>query len=192
MEERSREKLPSKPTEGNLVGGDLFFRPIAVLHKVGVFGGIGVMVSENGYGAELAGPEEELGRKIGFPYFQDDPSATLSGEFSDQFVDHLGAYAPTPILGGHGEVHQMNAGLAELIDHVADDLIFIFGDHANTIASVEAALEVFFGPGKFKALLFDGQDFRQIAVNHPSKMDTEFGLRIHWADSFLVRPPRNR
>jgi hypothetical protein len=94
----------------------------------------------------------------------------LLRELADQLVEHLAAQSPPPEIGSDGKVHDVQQVSIELIDHEADDLLFVFGDHANAVSLAEAADKVVFGPREFEALRFNVENFGHIPANHPADM----------------------
>ena len=104
----------------------------------------------------------------------------MARQLADQLGDHLPADARAPAVGVDGEVEDVQLGLVQLVDHEADDLLAVLGDHADAVALAQAAEEVFLGPGELEALLLGLQDLGHVAADHPADMDADLFL--------LVRP----
>src|SRR5207249_6731685 len=79
----------------------------------------------------------------------------------------------------HGEIQNVQLRLVQFVDHEADDLLALLGDHADAVALAEAAEEVFLGPGELEALLLGLEDLGHVAADHPADVA---------ADLLLLRP----
>ena len=62
------------------------------------------------------------------------------------------ADAAAAVGGVDGEVEDVQLVLVQLVDHEADDLLAVLGDHADAVALAEAAEEIFLGPGVLEAV----------------------------------------
>src|SRR5207248_9923962 len=62
------------------------------------------------------------------------------------------------------------------VDHEADDLLALLGDHADAVPLAEAAKEVLFGPGVLEALLLGLQDLGHVPADHPAYVDADLLL----------------
>ena len=69
----------------------------------------------------------------------------------------------------HGEVEQADLGFAEFVNHVADDLISVLGDHEDTIALPETVDEIRIHPTVLETGFLDGQHGIHISAYHPAK-----------------------
>jgi hypothetical protein len=66
----------------------------------------------------------------------------------------------------------------QLIDHEAQDSLFMLCYHANAIALPQAADEVFLGPGELEAVSLDPLNLRHVPPNHPPDVDADALLSL--------------
>ena len=69
-----------------------------------------------------------------------------------------------------GEVQNVQSVFVEFVDHEPDNAIIDFGDHADAIALPQTTDEVVLVPGELETTVFDSQDRRHVAADHPSNM----------------------
>src|SRR5262249_6109593 len=121
--------------------------------------------------------------------------AAVAGQLADQLLHHLATDAQPADGRGDGEVQDVQLVLVQLVDHEADHLLLVLGDHADTVALAQAAEEVLLGPRVVKAPLFGLEHFRHVPADHPPDVDAQQILlratRAHVATSPLARraPP---
>src|SRR5262249_24321499 len=135
-----------------------------------------VIVPQHAHGPEAHRLEEKLSSQVRFADFQSDPRSPMAGQFADELGDHLPADADAPANWAAGEIQGMELDFVELVNHKANDLFPLLGNHADAVPLAQAAEEVFFGPRVLKAVLFRLQHFRHIAANHPANMDADLLL----------------
>src|SRR5690606_5733334 len=149
-----------------------------ILHQVRILGRVFVIGPQYGHGAKAGHLKEELGGQIRLANFQRDPHPPLARQFAEQLLDHLPADAAATEFRGNRKVEDVEPRLMELVDHEPDDALAALGDHANAVALPQAADEVFFEPGKFKAAALDVEHLRHVAADHPTNVDADLLLRI--------------
>ncbi len=66
----------------------------------------------------------------------------------------------------------MQPVFVQFIDHEANDFIILFCHHPDAIALAKTTNEVFLRPRKLETLIFDCQNRRHIAANHPTNVNT--------------------
>src|SRR5262249_1568246 len=78
--------------------------------------------------------------------------------------------------GVDGKVEDVQLGLVQLVDHEADDLLALLGDHADAVALAQAAEEVLLGPGELEALLLGLEHLGHVPADHPADVDANLFL----------------
>jgi len=141
-----------------------------VTHIVSVFAGIFVVVSQDSDCPESTVREEQLRRKIGFPYFQNDFSSPLLRQFVDQPLNHLPTNSASAEFRSNGKVQDPEHRFMKLIDHEADDAVVKLGHGSDTVSLSQAAEEFLFCPCELKTLPFDRKHFIHVTTDQPSDL----------------------
>jgi hypothetical protein len=80
----------------------------------------------------------------------------------------------------------------QLINHESHNSVALLGHHANAIALPQAANEIVFLPGEFKALRLDVEYLGHIATNHPPDVNANYWGSLDSHDGLLPNQPNNR
>jgi len=75
----------------------------------------------------------------------------LVRKLADQLGNHLSTNTRAAIFVMDRKIKYMETSLVQLVDHEADHLVIMLGNHPDAIALPQAAYKILFVPGKFKA-----------------------------------------
>ena len=117
--------------------------------------------------------EEQLAFQIPLATFEHDLVAALLRQFVDQAEDHLRSDAIATDFRSHGEVQNLQPRLVQLIDHEADDLMIVFGHHADAVPLTQTAEEILVRPRELEAGRFNAENFLHVAADQPANLNVQ-------------------
>ena len=100
------------------------------------------------------------------------------GQLANQFVHHLQTYAASTRLWMHREIQNVQSCLMQLVDHESNDVVAVFGHHADAIALTQTTHEIFFRPRELETLILDVEHYDSMIHAQASLDGTH--LRGEW------------